>query len=73
MKDFHNYLDSKRFATKKKNLFYVLWVKKMYVFIGKDPGSDINNDDMNRFINHLIKNNKEWQVKQVEDTIKLYL
>ncbi len=50
MYDFHNYLVSKHFTSKKESHFYAVWVKNLYEFSGKKPDSDVKQDEINFYI-----------------------
>jgi hypothetical protein len=63
MRDFSNYLVSKHFTSKKESHFYQLWVKRLYEFTGKSPGSNVEKQDIDNYINNITKFKKEWQVK----------
>ena len=60
MQEFINYLVSKHFTSKKQNHFYQLWVKNLYDFIGKSPGSDIGNEDIDKYIKNITKHKLDW-------------
>ena len=72
MKDFANYLVLKRFVSKKVSHFYRLWVISLYDYIGKKPGENIENGDIDRYISYITKSKMEWQVKQAQEAIRLY-
>ena len=73
MNKFLNYLNSKKIAHKKKSHFYVIWVSKFTKFLIDKPVDEIDNDDINRFINKLSKNYQEWRVNQAAEAIQVYL
>ena len=50
MYDFHNYLISKHFTSKKESHFYAVWVENLYEFIRKKPDSDVKQDEINFYI-----------------------
>jgi hypothetical protein len=55
MRDFSNYLVSKHFTSKKESHIYQLWVKRLYEFTGKSPGSNVKKQDINYYINNITK------------------
>lgn len=73
MKEFSNYLVSKHLTSKKESHFYRSWVKNLYDFIGKNPGSKLENEDIDQYINYITKSKQEWQVKQAQEAIRIYL
>jgi len=73
MQEFTNYLLSKQFVSKKQSYFYQLWVNNLYDFIGKNPGSDVENEDIDKYINNITKHKQDWQVKQAQEAIRIYL
>ena len=73
MQNFANYLVSKRFTSKKVSHFYKLWVINLYDFIGKKPGNHLEKCDIDHYIKNLSKSKMEWQVKQAQEAIRLYL
>lgn len=46
MQKIRNFLVSKHFTFKKESRFYLLWVKNLYVFLGKNPGARLENQDI---------------------------
>ena len=73
MEDFINYLVSKGFTSKKEGHFYRLWIVNLYDFLGEQPGNRVNNDEIDRYISYISKSKMEWQVKQAQEAIRLYL
>lgn len=73
MQDFNNYLVSRHFTSKKESHFYRLWVKNLYEFIGKNPGSKLENEDIDKYINYITKSKQEWQVRQAQEAIRIYV
>lgn len=73
MQEFCNYLVSKHFTSKKESHFYRLWVKNLYEFIGKKPGTKIKNEDIDKYINNITKHKQDWQVQQAQEAIRIYL
>lgn len=73
MKDFSNYLVSKQFTSKKESHFFQMWVKSLYQFIGKNTGKSVLNGEIDRYINYISKSKNEWQVRQAQEAIRLYL
>ena len=57
MQEFSNYLVSKKFTSRKESHFYLLWIKNLYEFVGKDPGASIENKDIDNYINYITKMN----------------
>ena len=64
-----NYLVSRHFTSKNQSHFYQLWVKNLYDFIGKNPGYDVENEDIDKYINSITKHRRDWQVKQAREAI----
>jgi hypothetical protein len=58
MRDFSNYLVSKHFTSKKESHFYQLWVKRLYKFTGKSPGSNVEKQEIDYYINKITKSKK---------------
>jgi hypothetical protein len=50
-----------------------LWVKRLYEFTGNSPGSNVEKQDIDYYINNITKSKKEWRVKQAQEAIRLYL
>ena len=73
MKEFGNYLVSKQFTSKKESHFYQLWIKSLYQFIVKNPGKSVENEEIDCYINYISKSKNEWQVRQAQEAIRLYL
>ena len=73
MQEFRNYLVSIRFVTKKQSHIYQLWVKNLYDFISKSPGSDVTNEDIDKYIKSITKHKQDWQVQQAQEAIRVYM
>ena len=73
MNDFINYLVSKGFTSKKEAHFYRLWIINLYDFIGEKLGNLVENDLIDRYISNISKSKMEWQVKQAQEAIRLYM
>ena len=73
MHEFSNYLVSKNFTSRKESHFYLLWIKSLYEFVGKNPGTSVENKDIDNYINHITKFKMQWQVKQAQEAIRIYL
>jgi hypothetical protein len=50
-----------------------LWIKSLYEFVGKNPGTSIENKDIDNYIKYITKFKKKWQVKQAQEAIRIYL
>jgi hypothetical protein len=72
MQEFRNYLVSINFTSKKESHFYELWVKKLYHYTGKTAESKLEKQDIDRYIKHITKSKKDWQVKQAQEAIRIY-
>ena len=48
MKNFGNYLESKRMVSKKRVSFYVAWVLQFYKFIDKKSTEEITPEEVER-------------------------
>lgn len=50
-----------------------MWVKNLYDYLGKNHGSDVGNKDIDKYINYITKFKSDWQVKQAQEAIRIYL
>ena len=55
MEDFKSYLLSKRIVSKKKVIYYLVWVSQFYAFCDKIPGADVSAEEIDGFAKHLMK------------------
>jgi len=72
MKKFVEYLQSVRMVSEKQRPYYAIWATNFYSYIGKDIGSPVHMDDINRYLNYLQKSKEDWQIKQAKNAISLY-
>jgi integron integrase len=73
MKQFEKYLRFKRTIIPKQIPFYLNWVNRFLAFINKGPEADITEDEKEAYLNDLEKRFEEWQVKQAQDAIDLFI
>ena len=66
-------MNSKKIVPEKKAHFYWIWVSKFIRFSNDKPVDQINDNDINRYINELSKNYQQWQVDQAAQAIQIYL
>ena len=64
MEQFKSYLLSSPFINEKKAGFYLYWVTHFYAYCNKRLGYLIAEEDIERYLKHISKSRKEWQVKQ---------
>ncbi len=72
MENFSNYLKSKRIVADQKIPYYVLWVKKLQNYGGKEVQNTTNVDTITQFISYLSRNHEEWQVSQASEAIEIF-
>ena len=72
MKRFKTYLIAKRIVPEKRVPYYVSWVSRFYAFCNKNPGDDVSDAEIDKFLRHLNKSCEEWQIKQAKEAVDLY-
>lgn len=73
MEDFKSFLLSRHVTTEKQAAFYLHWVVQFFGHCKKEPGDRIETDDIGQYLRFLSKRKEDWQVKQAEEAIQLYL
>ena len=58
---------------KRKAIFTNCGSKACMIILVKSPGSKVENENIGKYINHIIKFKLEWQVKQAQEAIRIYL
>ena len=73
MEDFRTYLLSKRIVSENKLVYYLAWIDQFYAFCDKTPGDDVTVEEIDGFVKHLMKSREDWQVKQANEAIQLFI
>ena len=73
MDEFLQYLSNKRIANAKIRAFYAQWVHMLYNFVDKRHTDPLLDTDIEKFLATMGGTHHDWQVKQAEDAIRLYL
>lgn len=73
MKGFEKYLRETRIIIENRIPYYISWVSKFYSFINKNPRDSVLPADIDRFLKNTGKYSEDWQIKQAEDAIRLFL
>ncbi|MEA2081998.1 MAG: integron integrase [Elusimicrobiota bacterium] len=73
MKKFENYLRETRIVAENQVPYYVTWVSKFYAFLGKKMNDAVLPGEIDRFIKNTGKYREDWQIKQADDAIRLFL
>ncbi len=50
-----------------------MWVKNLYDYIGKSPGSNVKKEDIDQYISNITKHKQDWQVQQAQEAIRVYM
>ncbi|MEW6080099.1 MAG: integron integrase [Thermodesulfobacteriota bacterium] len=72
MDGFRHFLESGRIVSEKSIPYYINWVNRFLAFRGQPLEGDIQNNEIQRFLNDLQKKYEDWQVTQAEEAIRLY-
>ncbi len=73
MDQFTNYLLSKSIIPEKQVSYYVGWVKLFFRSLGRDNSEKVTSEEIDRFIKDLARTREDWQIKQAEEAIRIYL
>jgi len=73
--DFAYYLESKSLVPSGKSKYYQHWVHSFSRFLNKpiDNFDSVTKEEIERFIADLTHHKEEWQVRQAQEAIRLYL
>ena len=72
MDNFKDFLIKTKVVQDHKIPYYLKWLSMFFSFCNKKYGEPIEDDYIHRFLQNLTKTYEEWQVKQAQDTIRLY-
>lgn len=73
MDAFTQFMNKKRIVNAKQRTYYAQWVRKLYRFADKKQGQPLKDGEIKAFIASIGDSHQDWQVKQAEDAIRLYL
>jgi hypothetical protein len=70
---FHQYLIKNGSIGSKQIPYYIKWVMDCYAVLDCQPDTIISNEQRKQYLDHLTKTREEWQVKQADQALRLYL
>jgi len=70
---FQQYLIKNGSIGSKQIPYYIKWVMDCYAVLDCQPDTIISNEQRKQYLNHLTKTREEWQVKQADQALRLYL
>lgn len=73
LKQFRQYLSSRRFVPDRKLPYYAYWVQQFYLDTKKPLHGDVQNVEIDRFLNKIGQVKEQWQVLQAREAIRLFL
>lgn len=68
-----DFLSIRRLVPENRRKFYGLWVERFMAHRGGDPTAPITGAEIDAFSLFLATTHQEWQVRQAEDAVRLYL
>ncbi len=73
VKEFERFLTLGKKVPANRIPYYVMWVDRFLAFTGREPEEErFDTEEINRFLAGLGKTYEEWQVKQAQDSLRLY-
>jgi integron integrase len=73
MQGFEEFLRKQKTVTPKKIPHYMRWVSQYYAFHRKEPGSLIEEKQVDSFLKHLSRSCEAWQVDQAHDALRILI
>lgn len=70
---FQEYLEKNGSIGSKQIPYYIKWVKDGYAVLGCSLETIITQGQRNQYLEHLGKSREEWQIKQADQALRLYL
>ena len=73
MEQFANYLISRSIVPQKQVPYYIGWVNSFFRSLGRTTTDKITFEEVDRFIKALSGKREDWQVRQAEEAIRIFL
>lgn len=70
---FQEYLEKNGSVGPKQIPYYIRWVKDCYAVLGCSLECIISQEQRRNYLEHLNKSREEWQIKQADQALRLYL
>ncbi len=70
---FKNHIINKSLVKEKHVPYYLKWISDCYSFLNEPDSVILNLEQKRHFLKHLARNHEEWQVKQADNALRLYL
>ena len=71
-KNFSIYLETKANIPKNRLRFYVMWVKRCYQYMAREPTAPLDNHNIDYFLSYISNSCQKWQIAQAKEAITLY-
>lgn len=70
---FQVYLEKNGAVGLKQIPYYIKWVKDCYSILGSSLDVAMSQEQRKQYLDHLSKSREEWQIKQADQALRLYL